>query len=101
MELMPSDETTVTIIGAFTKEDIRQRGIGTVLLNHSLEWARSAGYERCTVEFESANIVGSSFFHGKGFKPVCYSLARHIDERITWAQEKRDHTDIHKEILGA
>jgi len=91
----------MTLIGAFTKEDKRQRGIGTALLNHSLEWARSAGYQRCTVEFESTNTVGSNFYHRKGFKPVCYSLARHIDERITWAHDKRDYTDIYEEILRA
>jgi GNAT superfamily N-acetyltransferase len=93
MELMPSsrlgvvmpvfDKNTVTIIGAFTKEYLRQSGIGTTLLNHSLEWARSAGYKNCAVDFESANIIGSSFWYGNGFKPVCYSLVRYIDERIT------------------
>lgn len=97
MELMPSsrlgvampvlNETTVTITGAFAKEYLRQRGIGTTLLNHSLEWARSAGYKNCEVEFESTNIIGSSFWHGNGFKPVYYSLARHIDERITRVNE--------------
>jgi GNAT superfamily N-acetyltransferase len=92
MELVPANRlgagmpvpraTTVTITGAYTKEDIRQRGIGTALLNHSLEWARSAGYRNCAVEFESANIIGSRFWYGNGFKPVCYSLARRVDERI-------------------
>jgi GNAT superfamily N-acetyltransferase len=95
MELMPSsllgvimpvfDKNTVTITSAFTKEDLRQRGIGTTLLNHSLEWARSAGYKNCTVDFESANTIGSSFWYGNGFKPVCYSLVRYIDERIAQA----------------
>jgi len=95
MELMPSsllgvvmpvfDKNTVTITGAFTKEDLRQRGIGTTLLNHSLEWARSAGYKNCAVDFESANTIGSSFWYGNGFKPVCYSLVRYIDERIAQA----------------
>jgi len=93
IELMPSSQlgvvmpvfskTTVTITGAFTKEDLRQRGIGTTLLNHSLEWARSVGYKNCAVDFESANTIGSSFWHGNGFKSVCYSLVRHIDERIS------------------
>ena len=86
--VMPfSAKTTVTITGAFTKEDMRFQGIGTALLNHSLDWARSTGYEHCAAEFESANIIGSSFWQGKGFKPVCYSLARHIDERIARAHE--------------
>lgn len=85
--LMPvADENTVTIIGAFTKENLRLSGIGTTLLNHSLEWARSVGYKNCAVEFESANITGSSFFRENGFKPVCYSLIRHIDERINKAK---------------
>ena len=95
MELTPSsrlgvvmpvfNKSTVSITGAFTKEALRQRGIGTTLLNHSLEWARSAGYNNCAVDFESANIIGSSFWYGNGFKPVCYSLVRRIDERITLA----------------
>ncbi len=87
------NETTVTITGAFTREDMRQRGIGTSLLSHSLEWARSAGYKRCAVEFESTNIIGSSFWL-KHFQPACYSLARHIDERITWAHEDRNDDDL-------
>jgi GNAT superfamily N-acetyltransferase len=97
MELTPSsrlgvlmpvhNETTVTITGAFTKEDLRQSGMGTALLNHSLEWARSAGYKNCAAEFESANIIGYSFWHDSGFEPVCYSLVRHIDERITRVNE--------------
>lgn len=82
-----SNENTVTIIGAFTKENLRQSGIGTTLLNHSLEWARSVGYKNCAAEFESANIIGSSFWYGNGFKPVCYSLVRRIDERITRVNE--------------
>jgi len=97
MELTPSsrlgvvmpvhNENTATVTGAFTKEDLRQCGIGTTLLSHSLEWARSVGYKNCAAEFESANVIGSSFWYGNGFKPVCYSLTRHIDERITRVNE--------------
>jgi len=93
--LMPvSDRTTVTITGAFTKEDVRCHGIGAALLNHSLDWARSAGYKHCAVEFESTNTIGSSFWWGRGFRPVCYSLRRHIDERIAWADDAGDDADF-------
>ncbi|UCB42742.1 MAG: GNAT family N-acetyltransferase [Dehalococcoidales bacterium] len=89
-----SDKETVAISGAFAWEDHRSRGIGTALLDHSLQWARSAGYKNCSVDFESANILGSRFWHRSGFRPVCYSLVRRIDERIAWAHENRDEIDL-------
>ena len=93
-----SDKTFVAFNRAFTKEDLRCRGIGTALLNHSLDWARSVGYKHCSVDFESTNITGSRFWLGRGFKPVCYSLVRHIEERISWAHEGRDDADLLSEF---
>ena len=86
-----SDKETVAISGVFTRGDHRSRGVGTALLNHSLEWAWSAGYRKCAVGFESTNIIGSSFWL-KHFQPVCYSLIRHIDERLTGVNERQDDT---------
>lgn len=93
-----SDKATVAITGAFTKANIRRSGIGTALLNHSLDWARSVGYRYCSVDYESTNILGSHFWQGRGFKPVCYSLVRHIDEIIAWANEDRDDADLLREF---
>jgi GNAT superfamily N-acetyltransferase len=100
-EVMPtSADTTVAITGAFTVEKVRSRGIGTALLDHALDWARSAGYAHCSVDFESANIPGSRFWLGKGFQPVCHSLARRVDERLAWAHERRDDGDLVRAYEG-
>ena len=90
-EVMPtSEETTVSITGAFTQEHVRGRGIGTALLNRALEWARDGGYTHCSVDFETPNIPGSRFWLGLGFQPVCYSLTRRVDGRPAWAHTGRD-----------
>lgn len=87
------DEKTVSITRAFTKEHLRGDGIGKALLQEALEWARSAGYERCAVDFEPENVTGARFWM-KHFQPVCYSLVRNVDERVAWANERRDQNDL-------
>ena len=73
------DEKTTSIVGAFTTESVRGGGIATALLNRSLEWARSDGYERCAVDFEPMNPLATRFWL-RHFQPVCYTLIRHVDE---------------------
>ena len=75
------DDKTASIVMAFTREDARSQGVAMALLDRSLEWARSHGYERCAVDFETMNLSASRFWP-KRFEPVCYSLMRHIDERV-------------------
>jgi GNAT superfamily N-acetyltransferase len=87
------DEKTISITSAFTEESERNKGIGTALLNHSLDWAYSVGYDRCAVDFEPQNIPAARFWL-RHFQPVCYSLIRHVDERVAWAYEKREHKDL-------
>jgi GNAT superfamily N-acetyltransferase len=79
------DDKTISVTSAFTKESERNKGIGTALLDHSLGWARSAGYERCAVDFEPQNIPAARFWL-RHFQPVCYSLIRHVDERAASAE---------------
>lgn len=76
------DEKTTSIYGAFTKEEVRGSGIATALLDHALKSARASGYERCAVSFEPMNLLGRRFWL-RYFKPVCISVVRHIDERLT------------------
>ena len=83
-----TDEKTAWIQGAYTKERLRGKGIGTALLKRSLDWAQSQGYERCAVDFESENASANAFWT-KYFEPVCFSLIRHIDKRIAWAHKDR------------
>ena len=76
------DEKTTSIYAAFTKEKIRSEGIATALLDHALKSARESGYERCAVPFEPMNLLGTRFWL-KYFKPICYSLLRIVDDRVT------------------
>jgi GNAT superfamily N-acetyltransferase len=92
--LPTASDKTVAITGAFTREDVRGRGIGTALLRRGFEWARSEGYTHCSVDFESANLPGSRFWLGSGFVPICRSLMRRIDQRLAWANARRDPVDV-------
>lgn len=76
------EEKTTSIYGAFTKEKVRGEGIATALLDHALTSARTSGYERCAVSFEPMNLIGTRFWL-KYFNPVCLSVVRHIDDRLT------------------
>ena len=84
-----TDEKTAWIEGAYTKEHMRGKGIGTALLNQALKWAQSQGYKRCAVDFEGENVLGSAFWL-RYFEPICFSLIRQIDKRIAWAHKDRD-----------
>lgn len=93
MRLGPADENACTIIvekqttsiyAAFTKEKVRNTGIAIALLNHALKSARESGYGRCAVSFEPMNLLATRFWM-KYFKPVCYWVVRHLDERLTQA----------------
>jgi ribosomal protein S18 acetylase RimI-like enzyme len=78
------DEKTTSIYSAFTKETVRGKGIATALLDHALKSAQASGYERCAVSFEPMNLIGTRFWL-KHFGPVCFSVVRHIDDRMTQA----------------
>ena len=73
------DERSVSIVGAFTQERFRGRGVGTALLSRVLSWARAQGFERCAVDFEPHNPLATAFWP-RYFKPVCYSVVRHVNQ---------------------
>ena len=81
------DDKTASIMMAFTRESARNKGVAMAVLNRSLEWARSQGYARCAVDFETMNLTASRFWL-RWFEPVCYSLIRGIDERVVSAIHK-------------
>jgi GNAT superfamily N-acetyltransferase len=87
------DEKTISITSAFTRESERNQGVATALLNHSLDWARSVGYQRCAVDFEPQNLSAACLWL-RHFQPICYSLIRHVDERVAWAHEKWEDKDL-------
>lgn len=75
------DEGTASITGAYAVPDARRRGVASALLRACLGWAAEAGYARCAVDWESANIEGNRFWR-RHFSPVCYSLMRMVDEAL-------------------
>jgi len=79
------DERAAYIEHAFVEEGLRNAGIGTALLGRAMDWARSKGFERCAVDFESANATARNFWL-KHFQPVCLILCRCVDERMARAQ---------------
>jgi GNAT superfamily N-acetyltransferase len=97
--LPTSAETTVSITGAFTREDLRGTGIGTALLQTGLRWAGCAGYTHCSVDFESANLPGSAFWL-RHFEPVTHSLMRRVDPRLAWAHAGRDEPALLRAFEG-
>jgi GNAT superfamily N-acetyltransferase len=80
-----SPEGTVHLASAFIEEGERAGGIGSVLLEAALRWARERGYRWCSVGWQAMNIAGERFWLANGFRPVRYRLGRRIDERIAWA----------------
>jgi GNAT superfamily N-acetyltransferase len=77
--LILRDPRTAHVVAVFAAEPARRTGVATALLNHALQWARANGYERCHVDFETANYVAARFWL-KRFKPVAYSLLRWIPD---------------------
>jgi len=76
------DKATTSIYGAYPQEGIRGKEIGTGLLAQAIDGAKEAGYERCAVDFEPMNLSGAHFWQRHGFRPVCISLLRYVDERV-------------------
>ena len=79
-----NDENTTSITGAYTLPEQRVRGIAVALLNEMLVDAADHGGKRCSVDFETANVEARHFWLTH-FTPVCYSVIRHVDENIAWA----------------
>ena len=87
---MPTvDKSICGISMAFTEKADRLQGVGTALLERVLKWASEKGYTRCGVDFESANISASRFWLTH-FRPVCYTLFRHIDGRILQIRRREE-----------
>ena len=76
------DQKTTSIYEAFTQAEMRGKAVGRTLLAQAIEHARQAGYQRCAVDFESMNFIGTRFWFKMGFNSVCFSLLRMIDERV-------------------
>lgn len=71
------DPSTAAITGAFTVESRRRGGVATALLDAALGWARSEGRERCSVDFESRNVLARRFWL-RWFRPAVLTVGRSV-----------------------
>jgi len=80
---IPEQCAHLTVAG--TRPTQRGQGIGSLLTQHGLTQARSAGFRFCETDWRSANLLASRFWPRMGFRPTIYRLVRRIDQRIAWA----------------
>jgi GNAT superfamily N-acetyltransferase len=78
-------EHDVYLFEGVVEAKARSGGVGTALLAHSMKWAQEQGYSQCTLHFASGNPSGAPFWLGHGFVPIEYTMVRHVDERVAWA----------------
>ena len=64
---------TATVPGA------RGQGAGRALVDAALTWASDHGYQRISVDFETANPLSRPFWLNAGFRPAGYGVLRLID----------------------
>jgi len=72
---------TLAVTGAFVEEASRGRGVARALLARIVDSARAKGARRVSVDFESANAEGWSFWL-RHFRPACWSVLRRVDDRL-------------------
>ena len=73
--------STGQIKSAYAKPEVRGRGIGKALLQHSVQWAKEQGYDRLLVENETANLYGGNFWRNH-FSPYLYGSIRYVDSKL-------------------
>jgi GNAT superfamily N-acetyltransferase len=71
----PYSGPTATLPGA------RGQGVERALVDTALTWAHDHGYQRVSVDFDSANPLSRPFWLHTGFRPAGYGVLRLIDGR--------------------
>ncbi len=56
-------------IGSFVLQAWRGRGIGRQLARHTLQFARSAAFEKLIIFIRASNTAGQKYYQGLGFVP--------------------------------
>ncbi|HEY3501778.1 MAG TPA: GNAT family N-acetyltransferase [Actinocatenispora sp.] len=77
--------TAATIGIAAVTASARSGGVGGALVSGVQRWAAGRGFRYYGAGWTSANLVSDSFWRGRGFVPVAYTLTRLVDQRVAWA----------------
>lgn len=75
--LLPNDQPYIGPTA--THASARGRGVGHALVQYTLHWAHTNGYETVSVDFDSANPLSRPFWLGLDFEPVGYRVRRSIN----------------------
>jgi GNAT superfamily N-acetyltransferase len=58
----------------------RRQGLGQMLLDHMLDWARAKGAKRVELQFIDGNKAAERFWDKMGFRPYTRRCVRDLDE---------------------
>ena len=68
--LFPEDEVTCQLRKMYLLPELRGRGLGKYLLQHSMDRARQLGFKRMTLETSSRLKAANSLYVSFGFQPI-------------------------------
>ena len=74
--LEETERAEVTDLGV--RPGFRRRGIGKLLLEQALAWAKMSGIERVEVQVASANTEGQRFWRSQGFGDLMQVLHKRL-----------------------
>ena len=63
---------------AATTPAVRGTGVGLALMQAADAWAHEAGYTAMAIDWRTANLLASRFWHRRGFRPTFLRLSRTI-----------------------
>ncbi len=79
--LLLQDSNAAQILSAYAEPGTRGNGVGKALLDACVRWASRQSYRCLFVEHETANILGSLFWH-RHFDPyLCFSM-RYVEDCV-------------------
>ena len=64
---------------AYLAEGQRRRGLGQLLLDELLRWARARGANRVELQFIDGNVAAERFWTRMGFRPYARKCVRYFD----------------------
>jgi GNAT superfamily N-acetyltransferase len=63
------DATTAMLLGMWVKPEARRLGVGGVLVDTVIRWARGQGFQRVVLDVADGNLPAIALYQGRGFVP--------------------------------
>jgi GNAT superfamily N-acetyltransferase len=68
----------IDLAHAATLDDVRGTGVGLALNAYAQQWAKDNGFTSMTTDWRSVNLLSSSFWPRRGFRPQYLRLYRAV-----------------------